>query len=101
MCIRDRYRIVCGPTGEAYIGSSHVLSTRWLWHQKHFHDGTHTNPRLTRAIERWGLGRFYFQVLELHPKGTTKRRLEAREQFWMDRTDTVSYTHLRAHETPE
>lgn len=62
-----------------------MLSTRWLWHQKHFYDEDHTNTRMMAAYKRYP-GKFYFQVIELWPKGTSKNTLERREQFWMDRT---------------
>jgi group I intron endonuclease len=73
------YQITCVTTGRFYIGSAKDLHNR---HRQHFGDlqrGSHSNQKLQRAFNKYGIEAFTFTVLEyvLVPE-----MLTAREQFF-------------------
>jgi group I intron endonuclease len=78
------YRIVNKINGKGYVGSSGDLSHR---NTMHFHDlffNKHENPYLQNAWNKYGEDNFVFKILEII-KNPTKKKLEKREQYWMDK----------------
>lgn len=74
------YKITNKINGKFYIGSSNSIFYRWLNHASDLTNGNHTNYKLQRAFNKYGLESFSFDVIELHPgEGLNKR-----EQYYLD-----------------
>lgn len=59
------YEIVNIITGTYYIGSAAVsIDDRWYRHRRHLRKGTHENPHLQAAWNKYGATAFQFVVLE-------------------------------------
>lgn len=72
------YKIENLITHHIYIGQSTNIDTRWRRHK----DGVHSNKKdypLYRAINKYGIDNFSFDVIEECPKES----LDEREQFWI------------------
>lgn len=82
------YEIRCLPTGKIYIGSAVDLRARWSHHQANLRRGTHRNPHLQAAWNKYGAAGFVFSVLEL----TDGAGLLQAEQAWLDRTRCADRT---------
>ncbi|MBS0378046.1 MAG: GIY-YIG nuclease family protein [Proteobacteria bacterium] len=76
------YKIVCRITQEIYVGSTVCFRMRWQAHHRDLKRGTHANPRLQRAWNRYGANELRFVVLEFVPRA----RLLAVEKRWIDHT---------------
>lgn len=57
------YRITNIANGKFYIGSSVSIKTRRRGHLHHLRRGTHTNPRLQAAFNKYGEGAFRWDVI--------------------------------------
>jgi len=94
------YQIRNKENGKRYIGSSGNVSKRLYEHKRTLQKGKHHNCHLQRAFDKYGLGKFVFEVLEyVLPEKTC---LEAREQYFLgkyspeynmnsDATSTLGY----------
>lgn len=58
------YRIVCFVTGKCYVGQSNDPKKRRRDHFYLLNSGSHENPLLQRAYNKYGKGAFYFEILE-------------------------------------
>jgi group I intron endonuclease len=76
------YQILCIPTQKIYIGSTINLHLRWRDHSIALRKGTHSNPYLQHAWNKYGEARFCFSVLEL----VDAPELLDAEQKWIDKT---------------
>lgn len=66
-------------TNDIYIGSSVELKVRYQWHWARFRTRQHTNIILQRALDKYGVSNFVFEVLEY-----CSNTLE-REQVYLDK----------------
>ena len=83
------YMILNTTTCDRYIGSSpRRLSVRWSEHKCKLRKGTHGNPILQEAWNKYGENAFVFVVLE----NTSKEDIRTREQYWMEkfRSDEIA-----------
>jgi len=74
------YKILCEPTGKIYVGSAAWLAKRKRHHREAFLAGTHENPYLQRAWNKYGPDAFAYSVLEY----CEKEKLTEREQHYID-----------------
>lgn len=74
------YEIVNMKTGRRYIGSTARLSIRFLQHRSKLRKGTHDNPSLQNAWNKYGEESFLYRTLEL----CEKDQLLIVEQRWLD-----------------
>jgi group I intron endonuclease len=83
------YAITCEATGKRYVGGTTRVKRRWRYdHCWELRAGKHYNRRLQRDWDRYGEGAFTFEVLR--PRlSCDKQRLQASEQYYIDRLDTV------------
>lgn len=79
------YRID-GPKGRFYVGSAQSVSRRWIEHKRDLRRGTHGNPRLQRAWDKYGEEAFTITVLEWLADDAL---LLSREQYWIDLLNPV------------
>jgi hypothetical protein len=82
------YEIRCLPTGKIYIGSAVNVRARWSHHQLSLRQGTHRNPHLQAAWNKYGAAGFLFSILEL----TESVGLLQAEQAWLDQTRCADRT---------
>jgi group I intron endonuclease len=66
--------------GKVYVGSAINIAARWKLHRTNLRGGKHHSKPLQRSWDKYGLGSFVFEVLELCPSDA----LVKREQHWMD-----------------
>jgi hypothetical protein len=74
------YKIKNNETNDFYIGSSYHIEKRW---QRHIYDldrKKHNNIYLQRVFNKYGIGVFEFDIIEL----CEKEKLLIREQFYLD-----------------
>lgn len=82
------YKITYIPTGEAYIGKSTNIKTRWENHCKAtWNLGTIAHSLLHTKMARDGIWNFTFELLE----EVDKDKLNEREKYWIDFYDTKRY----------
>ena len=82
------YKITYIPTGEAYIGKSTNIKTRWENHCKAtWNLGTIAHSLLHTKMARDGIWNFTFELLE----EVDKDKLNEREKYWIDFYDTKTY----------
>lgn len=74
------YAVAHIETGREYVGQAVNLRRRWLTHQRQLRAGSHKNPHLQAAWNRYGEQAFLFAVIELCDPGC----LNAREQAAFD-----------------
>lgn len=74
------YQIKCGPNGEAYIGSSVRIYSRWSEHRRKLRRGDHHCPRLQKAWDRYGESAFHFLIIQ----ECAREVLEFTEQQWLN-----------------
>jgi len=77
------YQIRCNPTGKVYIGSSCRIEKRWREHELHLIAGTHVNPHLQAAWNKYGAASFELVIIEECGKET----IRLREQQILDVAD--------------
>jgi group I intron endonuclease len=73
--------------GKSYVGSAIDLYNRWSVHRTRLKQGNHHNKHLQNAWNKYGEDAFVFEVLESCSGSVDD--LECREQFWMDKLDSV------------
>lgn len=74
------YKITNKINGKFYVGSSNSIFGRWLNHASWITNDTHNNYKLSRAVKKYGLENFSFEILEIHPTVG----LNAKEQHYLD-----------------
>jgi predicted GIY-YIG superfamily endonuclease len=63
------YRVVCRPTGEAYVGSTRQrIEARFGHHRSRLNAGWHRSRRLQAAWRKFGERAFEFSVVEVVPE---------------------------------
>lgn len=72
------YKITNNITGDFYIGSSRDIKHRWVHHKKPSVWKDRSNNPLYIDMQKYGLDKFTFDVIELTDD------LLTREQYWMD-----------------
>lgn len=74
-----------------YVGQAVNKNKRWKNHRVALRCDTHTNRHLQSAYNKYGVDSFIYTILEVVPDGPNlKERLTAREQYWMDKLNTVT-----------
>ena len=74
------YKITRLKTGEIYIGKSTDIKARWSQHTKSaFHCGTISHSVLHTTMEKDGIDKFTWELLEEVPK----EKLSEREKYWI------------------
>jgi group I intron endonuclease len=68
-------------SGDIYIGSSIELKKRLYYHKHRLRKGTHFNPKLQAAWDKYGEDAFTFSVVEYVLE---KSQIIVREQYWID-----------------
>lgn len=68
-------------SGDIYIGSSIELKKRRYYHKDRLRKGTHFNPKLQAAWNKYGEDAFTFSVVEYVLE---KSQIIVREQYWID-----------------
>lgn len=79
------YAITCTANGRVYIGSSTDLRSRLQEHRRKLEIGTHRNPHLVNAVNKYGADSMRYEIVELVADSS---QLIDREQWWMDHLDT-------------
>ena len=74
------YQIINTTNKKIYIGSSSHLMRRWNTHKYELSRETHSNNKLQRAWNKYGVGSFVFSILE----ECEKDQLIKREQYYLD-----------------
>lgn len=70
------YRITNMENGHYYIGSAESFARREWQHRYELRKGTHKNPRLRAAWNKYGENMFVFEVIETVPEGVTAFEVE-------------------------
>lgn len=83
------YKITNKITGDFYIGSSRDIKHRWAHHKKLSVWKDRSNNPLYIDMQKYGLDKFTFEVIELTDS------LLTREQYWMDSLHPT-YNNYRA-----
>ena len=78
--VKGIYKITNKITGECYIGQSKNIYERWMQHCRKCYN--YENEKFARAIRRYGLQNFTFEVVEYC---NTKDALDDREKYWIQR----------------
>lgn len=68
------------PSGRRYIGSAVNFARRWAVHRWHLRQGSHHNPGLQAAADKYGVEALRFEILE----HVSPVQLLAREQAHID-----------------
>lgn len=74
------YKITCKITGIFYIGSASYLTKRIGNHFDAMKEGTHFNPKVQNAVNKYGIENFIWEVVEY----CEKDKLIEREQYYLD-----------------
>jgi len=82
------YQIKHAYSEKVYIGSAVNLRNRRNGHRQRLRNGKHHNTKLLNAWLKYGESAFTFTVLE---HVGNKEMLIEREQYWIDRFDSVSH----------
>jgi len=80
------YQIRCKRNGKIYVGSAVNLRARWDAHRRDLQRGSHHNPYLQHAWNRYRESAFEFLVLEYVDVAC----LLHAEQIWIDRTVCIN-----------
>ena len=79
------YKITNKINGNAYVGLSVDIEKRWKTHlQRYLEDGPEYNKVLYKAMRKYGVDNFSFEVLEI----CEAESLVEREEYWIDFYDT-------------
>ena len=73
------YKIVCGPTGKAYIGQSTMLKKRFSRHKHDLRKGIHKSLGLQADYDKRGLDSLEFSIIVEYPCDTPSFILEDQE----------------------
>lgn len=74
------YKILNNITGDFYIGSSCNLKQRKNTHFRSLRKGTHHSIILQRAVNKYGIDNFIFEIIE----NCKKEKLIEKEQYYFD-----------------
>ena len=74
------YIITNKVNGKFYVGSGRSIFSRWFNHTCYLVKDNHINYKLQRAVNKYGLDNFKFEILELCPP----QGLNKREQHYLD-----------------
>jgi group I intron endonuclease len=77
------YMIYCASSEKAYIGQTKHLQKRLYQHKWKLNKGTHPNPHLQNAYQKYGEAYFNFILLE----NCTQSELTVKEAEWLDKID--------------
>lgn len=58
------YKITNLVNGKIYVGSSKDIKNRWYQHKKQLNEGTHGNPHLQNAWDKYKEKNFKFEIIE-------------------------------------
>jgi group I intron endonuclease len=83
------YRIRNLNTGKGYVGSAKKFNARWNEHKRQLRGNFHHSILLQRSWNKYGQNAFVFEILEV-VKNPTKKKLEEREQYWIDLLDVTN-----------
>jgi group I intron endonuclease len=83
------YLITNTISGKVYVGSSTDTKKRWRVHKCQLRKGTHDNPHLQSAWNKYGETAFVFQLLE----ECGREYLVEREGFWIAHYDAMDPSH--------
>lgn len=75
------YAIINCANGKVYVGSAVDIKRRWIRHVHRLRLGTHTNPILQSAWNKYGESSFDFLILE---EVSDRLWLMVREQLWLN-----------------
>ena len=78
---RGIYQIINLIDNKIYIGSAVNISLRWAEHRSTLLNNNHINIYLQRAVNKYGLKNFKFEVIEFISK---KEDLIKQEQYYLD-----------------
>ena len=74
------YKITNSITLDSYIGSSTTIGIRWATHIREVKSNTHDNAHLQRAVNKYGVQNFKFEILATCPN----EYLFSLEQWFID-----------------
>lgn len=74
------YKITCRVNNKFYIGSAKDIKTRWVHHKSKLRRSKHDNPLLQKAVNKYGLCSFIFEVIEQ----CSVKDLLIKEQYYLD-----------------
>ncbi len=77
------YEIHNTITKQIYVGQTSVYKRRWNSHKSKLRKGTHPNPQLQKAWDKWGEDAFCFDVVEELPCDFNKEQLLEKEAALM------------------
>lgn len=80
------YKITCTANGKVYVGSAIDVKSRIRNHKSSLNCDRHHNSHLANAWRKYGAETFLFEIIE---EIDDTARLIEREQWWIDRLDTV------------
>lgn len=80
-CVCGIYKITNILNGKKYVGQSTNIIRRWSHHKTNLIKGTHVNLYLQRAVNKYGLKSFSFDVIET----VEKSMLDEREAYWIQK----------------
>lgn len=72
------YLIENAASRKFYIGRTNYPDQRRRWHFSHLRRGTHTNPKLQLAFNKYGEGSFFFNVVDY----ASDSAIQAKEAEW-------------------
>lgn len=75
------YRIVCFVTGKCYVGRTMDVEGRKVEHFRALRLKKHHSTKLQRAYNKYGLDKFYFEVIE---SGVSSEAIESTEIQWIE-----------------
>ena len=81
------YSIFNTTNGKNYVGSSIRIEKRWIEHKTDLDRGTHFNPHLQNAWNKYGSNLFEYKILE-KCENTSREILLSREDFWIQKLDS-------------
>lgn len=70
-----------------YVGQAVIKAKRWKDHESALSVGKHNNRYLQAAYNKYGVDAFIYTVLEILP---TTLNLNEREQYWINKLNTVA-----------
>lgn len=76
------YKFTNKVNGKVYIGETHNFKVR-MQKYKCSHNKNKIIHLITRAMLKYGIDGFHYQILEKFPEGTPKSVLLDREEFWI------------------
>jgi group I intron endonuclease len=74
------YKITCQVNNKFYVGSAKDIKTRWVHHKSKLRRNKHDNSLLQRAVNKYGLNFFIFEIIEQ----CSIKDLLVKEQYYLD-----------------